>query len=64
MIATSKNIKPITPTDKISKKIFDAFNPDMSDREICSECGTRLRTHVEQRDNGYSETIVECEGCG
>ncbi len=63
MIATSNNIKPINPADKILESFLKGDSEESSGDE-CFECDTPLRIEVEQREGGYNETIAYCEGCG
>ncbi len=57
MIATSKNIKPVSLTDKILGSLIEG----VGSTHICE---TPFSVHLEVRQGGYSELISECKECG
>ena len=67
-IATLKDLKPITPGDKILKTVLDRASTQTIEKNIdpniCDACDSMTHYKLEIRENGYMEFIRYCYVCG
>ena len=63
-----KNLKPVTPGDKLLKLTLDRASTQTvekhADPDICPECNSMTHTECEIRQGGYQELVRYCYGCG